>query len=263
MRVVVTGSEGFVGQYICKKYLDEEHDVYGIDNWEKYGDAPRVHSGYYSFCRIKGDLRDWETTKNIFSYLTEDNEDIDLLICCASDVGGIKRLSNYSNSDILDNLTIDNNTISAANRVGVKKIVYLSSSSIYSIYDELPYEEGDNFEVKFCSDLLSPYAKYKWQTEETLQTLNDIPYVIFRLFNAAGVGDEGEHPHVIADFVRRAKYFPDFPFDIYGDGKQTRNFIHGEDIADCIYRSYYVSNEVLNLGAEGNNTSMLSLAEDI
>lgn len=268
MRVVVTGSEGFVGQYICKKFLDEGHQVYGMDNHSKYGGSSRLHhthQGNFEFIDL--DLRDYNKTLDRFysiEHWTKGN--IDLLICCASDVGGIKRLSAYSPADILDNITLDNNTISAANRVRVKKIVYLSSSAIYEGLhkDTRITKSYEEWEDQFLfPHLLSPYSVYKWQTEKTLRDKrrNAIPTVIFRLFNAAGVGDNGAHPHVIADFVKRAKGGPEDPFDIMGDGKQTRNFIHGGDIASYIYKSIHLNNEVLNLGGQGNNISMGELAE--
>ena len=56
-KVLVTGSEGFIGGYIVKQLLDENYEVIGIDNFSKYGKVEREHIGNNNFQLFEGDVK--------------------------------------------------------------------------------------------------------------------------------------------------------------------------------------------------------------
>ena len=56
MKVIVTGSQGFIGSYLCNELLDNGHHVVGIDNYSKYGEVSRPHDSHKNFHLIKEDI---------------------------------------------------------------------------------------------------------------------------------------------------------------------------------------------------------------
>ena len=63
-KVLLTGSEGFIGGYVVKELLDQGYFVYGIDNLSKYGSIIRNHSDNKNFEFVEGDVKDKSLKKN-------------------------------------------------------------------------------------------------------------------------------------------------------------------------------------------------------
>ena len=58
-KVIVTGSQGFIGSYVCKDLLDSGYQVVGIDNYSKYGKLPRSHDKHPNFTLLEEDIINW------------------------------------------------------------------------------------------------------------------------------------------------------------------------------------------------------------
>ena len=113
-----------------------------------------------------------------------------------------------------------------------EKIIYTSSCSIYGNYPHMITDTSPTVPVNI----------YGWQKlfSEKLIEASKKPYVILRLFNTYGPGQskEGKYPNVIASMIR------DFRetglINIYGDGKQTRDFIYIDDVVNALITSMWV-----------------------
>lgn len=114
-------------------------------------------------------------------------------------------------------------------------LVYISSAAVYGEPQRLPIDEGHPTKP------LSPYGLSKLAGEQITQMLAPGAAVL-RLFNVYGPGQTGPYAGVISKFVERAKR--GLPPVIYGDGTQTRDFIHVADVARLV-------EVVLDCGAAG------------
>ena len=88
-KVLVTGSEGFIGGYIVKQLLDENYEVIGIDNFSKYGKVEREHSSNNNFQLFEGDVKDSDLMYEIM-------DDCDYLIAGAAMIGGISYFHEFA-----------------------------------------------------------------------------------------------------------------------------------------------------------------------
>jgi len=229
--VVVTGSQGFIGSYICRDLLEQGYRVIGVDNYSKYGYVKREHDDHNNFCFIESDIaRDPDPFGRI-------DTPVDYVICGAAMIGGIRYFHKYA----YDLMAI-NERIMAATYDWIislikkpKKVVILSSSMVYEGCDIFPLREEyvynhqtqvPNSTYGFQKLACEYFAKGAWEQYQ-------IPYDVVRPFNAVGVGEEdcatGES-HVIPDLVYKIMT-GNGKIQILGDGTQTRCYTHVKDVA--------------------------------
>jgi len=138
-------------------------------------------------------------------------------------------------------------------------LVYAASSSCYGIPKKLPTSEKDKI------DLNNPYAITKFIGEEIIMRyalMFKMPNISFRFFNVYGprLNISGQYSAVIGNFLSQTKN--NKALTIVGDGKQTRDFIHVDDIANAcikVIKSKCI-NKIYNLGS-GKKTSINTLAK--
>jgi len=120
----------------------------------------------------------------------------------------------------------------ACRRVGVEKVVYASSAAVYGEPRYLPIDEGHPTEP------LSPYGLSKLVGELVLRQYArnyGLKVTVLRLFNVYGPGQNPAYAGVISRFIERA--IAGKPLIIYGDGLQTRDFVHVGDVAEAFYKA--------------------------
>ena len=103
-RVLVTGSEGFIGGYIVKELLDRNFEVVGIDNLSKYGKIIRNHSNDKNYKLHIGDVKD---STLLLSLL----KDCDYLIAGAAMIGGISYFHDFAYDLLSENEKIISNIL--------------------------------------------------------------------------------------------------------------------------------------------------------
>jgi len=151
------------------------------------------------------------------------------------------------------------NVVEAAQKAGVKKFITASSASIYGLADEFPTKEDHH-----------PYNNRTWygaskiMLEGLLRSFNDmygLPYVAHRYFNVYGprMDIHGKYTEVLIRWMERID--AGRPPLIFGDGKQTMDFVYVEDVArsNVLALASDVSDEVFNV-ASGVETSLNDLA---
>jgi nucleoside-diphosphate-sugar epimerase len=187
MKVVLTGSQGFIGGFIVEELLSQGHTVIGIDNFSKYGHLDKQHDRNPNFKLIVEDL----SISN--KLLKQALIGADHLIAGAAKIGGISYFHTFAYDLLSTNERITANTCDAAidaySLGQLKKVTYISSSMVYENTTQWPSKEGDQHLISPPS---SAYGFQKLAVEYFAHAAWDqykLPYTIVRPFNAVGIGE--------------------------------------------------------------------------
>ncbi|WP_216775303.1 NAD-dependent epimerase/dehydratase family protein [Metabacillus halosaccharovorans] len=235
MNVLITGGCGFIGTYVKKKLLKQEHSVYIVDNFST-GNRENVSE---KEALIKGDIVEESTYEKL------EDTSIDTIIHLAAQTS----VPNSLNDPIDDMKTNIEGTIKLlqfAIKNKVKRFIFASSAAVYGDNKNIPIKEDQPLYPS------SPYGISKMTAESYIKTLcelNNIEYVILRFSNVYGPkqSQEGEGG-VIKGFIDQLSQNKQ-PF-IYGDGNQTRDFIYVEDIAEAHLVALDVKSGIYNLSSK-------------
>ena len=275
MKVLVTGSAGFIGGYLVEELLKKGYEVVGVDNHSKYGPITKSYDSHSRYKLIIGDARDVDL-------MTAAMMDCDHVIAGAALIGGITYFHAYAYDLLATNERIMASTCDAAIRAHrqgkLKKVTYLSSSMVFESTDHWPSVEGDERKI---APPLSSYGFQKLAVEYFAKAAWDqyqLPYTIVRPFNCVGVGEMralGEvevlsgnvqlaMSHVVPDLVQKILKGQD-PLHILGGGEQVRHYTYGGDLARGVVlamESEAAYNEDFNLST-AQGTTVLELAAAI
>lgn len=243
MRALVTGSAGFVGSHFTRELRESGWDVTTLD----------IALG------PQQDARLW--FRHRIDYF-------DLVVHCAAIVGGRARIEGDPLS-LSANLEIDAGLFQWARRVACGRIVYFSSSAAYPVgYQKAAAHKElaeDIIGLEATGGVGKPDALYGWSKifGEILAGLareEGVPVTVVRPFS--GYGSDQDESYPFPAMIDRALRRED-PFDVWGDGRQVRDFIHIDDIVAAVL--HMVSNGIdgpVNLGT-GIPVSMNDLARRV
>lgn len=276
MKVLVTGSAGFIGGYVVQELLYKGYEVVGIDNLSKYGDVSRSFDKASNYQFIRGNVENVSLMKNLM-------QDVDHVIAGAALIGGISYFHTYAYDLLATNERIIASTCDAAIATlqaarPLRKVTYISSSMVFESTDRWPSEEGDELKI---APPLSSYGFQKLSVEYFARAAWDqykLPFTIVRPFNCVGIGERralGDveiksgnvklaMSHVVPDIIQKILRGQD-PVHILGDGSQVRHYTYGADLAKGIVlamESEKAFNEDFNLSTE-ESTTVLELVEKI
>lgn len=275
MKILVTGSAGFICGYVVEELLNNGHDVVGIDNFSKYGKIKKSYDNHPNYHFVEGDAKDVDLMKSLA-------EDCDQMLACAAMIGGIAYFHEMAYDLLAENERIMASTFDAAIHAfehgKLKKINVLSSSMVYECADTYPSKEGDE---KLIPPPLSTYGFQKLACEYFCKGAFEqygLPYTVIRPFNCVGTGEKRAlcdkeilsgnvklaMSHVVPDLVQKVIKGQD-PLHILGKGNQIRHYTYAGDLARgirlCI-ESPNAVNEDFNLSTPVS-TTVLELAETI
>jgi UDP-glucose 4-epimerase len=242
-RVLVSGSAGFIGGYVCEELLGRGHQVIGIDNYSKYGPVKKSYDDNPEYTFVEGDVRDVDLMIDLLS-------DADHFVAGAALIGGISYFHTYAYDLLAQNERIIASSCDAAIKAfdggngRLQKVTYLSSSMVFESTDHWPSAEGDERKIP---PPLSSYGFQKLAVEYFARAAWDqykLPYTILRPFNCVGIGesralgdveiDSGNvklaMSHVVPDLVQKVFKGQD-PLHVLGDGSQVRHYTYGGDLA--------------------------------
>lgn len=272
MKVLITGSAGFIGGYLVEEFLRAGHSVVGIDNYSKYGAVAKSYDTHPRYTFLKGDCKDR-------ALLEKGSAGCDQIIALAAMIGGISYFHEFAYDLLAENERILANTFDAAVaafRAGsLKRIVVLSSSMVFESARTFPSKEGDQLR---CPPPLSTYGFQKLASEYFARGAYEqykLPYTIVRPFNCVGIGEARAvtgktvrrgnvklaMSHVVPDLVQKVLQGQD-PLEILGSGAQIRCYTYGGDIARGIRmaaESDRACNEDFNISTAAP-TTVLELA---
>ena len=250
-RSIITGGAGFIGSNLTDHLVRIGHKVIVLDNFVSGKKSNLSHHRKQDVKIIKIDI---SKSKNLDKYFKGVHY-VFHFAALAQIIPSIKNPKKYFKNNVIGTLKV----VEAAKRAKIKKLVYAASSSCYGIPKKLPASEKDKI------DLNNPYAVTKFIGEEIIMryaSMFKMPNISFRFFNVYGprLNISGQYSAVIGNFLSQTKN--NKALTIVGDGKQTRDFIHVDDIANAcikVIKSKCI-NKIYNLGS-GKKTSINTLAK--
>ena len=231
--ILVTGAAGFIGFHLCKKLLENNFLVIGIDNLNQYYDInlkeKRLENlNYFSNKQnqnwkfIKADLTDEDNLIKIFT-----NYKPSIVVNLAAQAGvrySLKNPKAYINSNIVG----FSNLIECCKLVQVENFLYASSSSVYGGNTKTPFSEKDS-----VNHPISIYAATKRANEliaHSYSHLFGIPSIGMRFFTVYGPwGRPDMAPMLFANAILKNK-----PIEIFNYGKMARSFTYIDDVVEVI-----------------------------
>lgn len=273
VKVLISGSSGFIGGYVVEELLARGHQVVGIDNFSKYGRVTKSYDTHPDYQLVEGDVRD-------IALMIELLAGCDHFIAGAALIGGISYFHAYAYDLLATNERIIASSCDAAIKAHaegrLQKVTYLSSSMVFESTDRWPSVEGDERKIP---PPLSSYGFQKLAVEYFARAAHDqygLPYTIVRPFNCVGIGESralGDveiesgnvklaMSHVVPDLVQKVLKGQD-PLHILGDGSQVRHYTYGGDLArgivECMERPEATGQD-FNIST-AQSTTVLELAE--
>ncbi|MDH7606659.1 MAG: SDR family oxidoreductase [Candidatus Bathyarchaeota archaeon] len=240
MKVLVTGGAGFIGSHTVERLLMEGFEVVVLDNLRSGSlDNVSQHVGKKGFRFVKGDVRAAELVRRLVG-------DVDCVVHLAALVSVPESIRDPALTyDINVNGTL--NLLRACLDFGVKRFVYASSCAVYGNAEKLPIKEDAPAKPE------SPYGVSKWKAEKHVLKFYEefgLETVCLRYFNVYGPRQAlNEYSGVITQFLSRIKN--DMPLTIFGDGEQTRDYVHVEDVAEAnllALKGSGIAGEIFNIG---------------
>lgn len=231
MRAAVTGSGGFIGHHLVKALKAEGHWVRGVDI-----KPPEFEPTAADDC-VLVDLRNRDLALRA-------TRDVDVVFALAADMGGMGYIDGHDAEILHDNLLIDINTLAAARRNGVRKVVYTSSACVYpcSRQDTFIMHQGLAESDVWPAD---PQHGYGWAklTAEKLFTawqqagLMDVRIArLHAIYGPLGTW-QGGREKAPAALCRKVAEAPDGgSIEVWGDGYQVRSFCWIDDCVEGLLR---------------------------
>ena len=259
--ILVTGGAGFIGGHLAEQFVRDGRDVIVLDDLDPYYDVDikrrnvecareAARNGTGSYELIEGDVRDADLVADLVDEAT--------YVYHQAAQAGVR--TSVENPRRVDDVNVEGtlNVLDAARDSSVERIVFASSSSVYGKPRSLPYDEGHP------TTPISPYGVSKLAAENYVRVygdLYDLSTVALRYFTVYG---PRMRPNMaISNFVSRC--MNDEPPVVYGDGSQTRDFTHIDDVVRAnakLLETDAADGEIMNIGST-DNVSVATLAEVI
>jgi len=245
MKILVTGTAGFIGSYLAQKLLERGDEVVGLDNINDYYDQrvkygrlgragisqdaiaynkPVPSSLHINYRFIKLNLEDKASLETLFA-----SEKFDAVCNLAAQAGVRYSLSNpqaYIDSNIIGFINI----LECCRHYGVKNLSYASSSSVYGLNETLPFSTDDNVDHP-----ISLYAASKKSNElmaHTYSHLFGIATTGLRFFTVYGPWGRPDMSYFL--FTKAA--LEGNSIDVFNHGEMYRDFTYIDDIVEGVVR---------------------------
>lgn len=216
MKYLVTGAAGFIGGHIARTLAAQGHQVSGIDIRPFASDIP--FEGYD--CNI-------ENLATLRKYVAG----CDGIYHMAA-IASVPQSFEDPDGTYATNVLGTRNVFQAALDEGGIPVVYASSAAIYGDNDALPLKETEEPKP------MSPYAEHKLANEKEAKEFGaqGLPSFGLRFFNIYGPGQDPSSPYSGVISIFHDKLQNRQPITIYGDGKQTRDFVYvGDTVQGCLH----------------------------
>ena len=221
-RVLITGGAGFIGSHTAKLAHKMGWSVCVLDNLSSGLESTFQGLETEGIDVTLGDIRD-------ASLVNEMMVDCDAVIHLAAQVSVPYSIQHPEENHAV-NVGGASVLIDAAIKRGVSRFIIASSAAVYGTADALPLDEDE------AGHFHSPYAESKWLNEQQILKAREqgMEAIALRLFNVYGPGQrsDGAYAAVIPKFIELISQGGQ-PI-IFGDGLQTRDFIHVDDVAKAL-----------------------------
>ncbi|PSQ92893.1 MAG: capsular biosynthesis protein CpsI, partial [Proteobacteria bacterium SW_6_67_9] len=230
MRILVTGTAGFIGNYVAARLLDRGDEVVGLDNVNPYYDVGLKEDrlAYLTqrpgFTEARVDLADRDAVATVF-----EAHRFDRVIHLAAQAGVRYSLEN-PHAYVDSNLVGFTNILEGCRHAGVDHLVYASSSSVYGANTRMPFSVHHNVDHP-----VSLYAATKKANELMAHTychLYGIPMTGLRFFTVYGPWGRPD----MALFLFTRAILAGEPISVYNNGRMQRDFTYIDDIVEGVVR---------------------------
>ena len=230
MKILVTGSAGFIGSSLAIKLLERGDEVIGIDNHNNYYDPSLKEArlarfiDHKNYTHIRVDIEDKEAVETIFK-----KHQFEVVVNMAAQAGvqySIKNPLAYINTNIVGFANI----LEGCRNNNVGHLVYASSSSVYGANTNMPFSIHHNVDHP-----LSLYAASKKANElmaHTYSHLYSLPSTGLRFFTVYGPWGRPD----MALFMFTKSILEGKKISVYNYGKHTRDFTYIDDIVEGVIR---------------------------
>jgi len=249
LKFFITGGAGFIGRHLVAKLSHDKHEITIFDNFSSSSKNDITHLLEDGVGLVTGDILDYDL-------LLKSMPNYDFVIHLAAQTSVSQSVANpKTTADIIVDGTV--NVLKSCVKTNVKNIIFSSSAAVY----------GNSINTLLAENTqLSPLSSYgasKLVAEYNLlafSKLFGLNCISLRLFNVYGNGQSSE-AGVIRKFLKNIS--EDTPLEIFGDGTQTRDFVHVSDVIEAFYCAIRnidaKSGNVYNIGS-GIATSINELA---
>ncbi len=244
MKILITGSAGFIGSHLAERLLQDGHEVHAIDNLstgrlenvETFKDKPKFHL-------TVGSILNRELMEKLVA-------GCDQVYHLAAAVG-VKYIIENPLLSLKTNIVGTDNVLELCNKYKAKVLI-TSTSEIYGKSEKLPFSEQDDRLLGSthisrwgysCSKAIDEFMALAFYREKKL------PVVIVRCFNTVGPRQTGQYGMVLPKFIKAALL--DQPLVVYGSGEQTRCFADVSDVVEAFIKlmnSPECAGEIFNVG---------------
>ena len=246
MKILVTGGAGFIGSHIVDAYVALGHKVWVIDDQSSGKPSQVNRKARYS----RMDVTDKKKLAALFK-----RRRFDVVNHHAAQID-VRRSVREPEFDAQINIMGLLNVLKQCRETGVKKIIFSSSGG--TVYGECSRGAATEASPEVP---LSPYGVSKLASEKYIiaqASLTNLKYTVLRYSNVYGPRQD---PHgeagVVAIFAQRL--LKNEPISIFGDGRQTRDFVYVKDVARAnVLALTRANNQIINIGT-GKSTSVNEL----
>lgn len=245
MKILVTGTAGFIGSHLAKRLLERGDEVVGLDNINDYYDL-RVKYGRLERAGIEGSSIEYgkllssatEPNYRFIKLNLEDREALHALfeqekfdkVCNLAAQAGVRYSLTNPYAYIDSNIVGFINILEGCRHFSVKHLAYASSSSVYGLNESMPFSTSDNVDHP-----ISLYAASKKSNElmaHTYSHLYKIPTTGLRFFTVYGPWGRPD----MALFLFTKAILEDRAIDVFNHGEMLRDFTYVDDIVEGVVR---------------------------
>ena len=230
LRVLLTGSAGFIGFHTASQLLQQGATVLGVDNFSDYYDVDlkeqrnNILENHPQFRVARVSIEDAGAVRDVWRDFAPD-----VVIHLAAQAG-VRYSIDHPESYIGTNLIGTYNLLELARHHPVRHFLAASTSSVYGANRDMPFDERQRTQTP-----ISLYAATKGATElmgHSYSHLYNIPITFFRFFTVYGPWGRPD----MALFKFAKAILADEPIDVYNNGEMVRDFTYVDDLAASIIR---------------------------
>jgi UDP-glucuronate 4-epimerase len=262
MKILITGTAGFIGFHLTKRLLERGDTVVGIDNINDYYDI-NLKYARLAETGISAEAENWykkvQSTKypnyNFIRMNLEDREQLNRLfetekfdkVCNLAAQAGVRYSLENPHAYINSNIVGFINILEACRHHNIKHLAYASSSSVYGNNTKMPLSTGDNVDHP-----ISLYAATKKSNElmaHTYSHLFGLPTTGLRFFTVYGPWGRPD----MALFLFTKAILAGQPIKVFNNGNMVRDFTYVDDIVEGVTR--VIDNPPAQKNIQGTNFS--------
>lgn len=234
-KILVTGGSGFIGTNLLKK-LSLKSNIYLVSNFFSNTKFYKVKNVDYK----KADLENLNECKLLC-------KDIDTIVMCAANSSGAAVMEKTPLVHLNPNIRMNINMLEAAYESGVKKFIFISSNTVYPQVDFAVKETDVNYEyfskyyivgwMKRFSEIVSEIYGSKIKNS-SMVTINIRPGNLYGPHDKFDPEKSKVVPSLISKIVSGQN-----PLQVWGDGKDIKDFLYIEDLVDALEKIIFEYNE--------------------